>query len=423
MHCNKECEHINCCCINRIETDILNLMSEHSVTETMYNDILEHIEIDIPLNSCLDQWQEYVTAHGMSFDDFIANTVMAVISELCSDVTIKEKHKYMHTSDSKIHSRKKQIINSRKNCYGQESQDLIKDTPARRLSSLYTAEFLLVLHEEMIGDYVDDITSNPLLKLALSKNIRLQHFHTEDLQELIDYYKSICSFLESHKLGEFEKIMIMYHLDIELRFLTIFKFLRICGNNNISKVMFDIARGLSRNSKYVLRNGESCVYSFQNLVYYGIDPYIQQIAYCCVNNLYDECVSMIRKLYNIVQPMYTLRDTIVNKMKSSYNYKDCVNEMYFSLNEILGQLKNKKSVGFYFNDNSEEPFHMVCLKMIHQYDKDYIKYSSLMTYDITLDHFVRMYISDDKYGSLTRTVNKKREARRQRGKKAKETKN
>ena len=121
--------------------------------------------------------------------------------------------------------------------------------------------------------------------------------------------------------------------------------------------------------------------------------------------------------------MYTLSDTIVNKMKSSYNYKDCVNKMYFSLNEILGQLKNEKSVSFYSNDNSEETFHMVCLKMIHQYDKDYIKYSQLMTYDITLDHFVRMYISDDKYDSLTRTVNKKREARKQRGKKAKETKN
>lgn len=147
--------------------------------------------------------------------------------------------------------------------------------------------------------------------------MNLKHFFTKDIQELIDYYKKICNFLESSEIEEFEKIMVMYHLDIELRFLTFFKFLKLVSTEyDLDKTMFDIARGLSRHSKYVVRDGITQICSFQNIVYYGIDRYISNISRCCINGLHDECVHIVNSLYNIIQSIYVIRDTIVNNIKN-----------------------------------------------------------------------------------------------------------
>ena len=90
MYCNKECEHIEYCQLNKHVTEIMDLLHEHSVIETIYNDVLEHIDADIALTSCLDRWQKYVVKNGMSFDDFINNIVLSVLSELFADVTLKK---------------------------------------------------------------------------------------------------------------------------------------------------------------------------------------------------------------------------------------------------------------------------------------------------------------------------------------------
>lgn len=127
--------------------------------------------------------------------------------------------------------------------------------------------------------------------------------------------------MESSEIEEFEKIMVMYHLDIELRFLTFFKFLKLVSTEyDLDKTMFDIARGLSRHSKYVVRDGITQICSFQNIVYYGIDRYISNISRCCINGLHDECVRIVNSLYNIIQSIYVIRDTIVNNIKNMYNY-------------------------------------------------------------------------------------------------------
>ena len=44
MYCNKECEHIEYCQLNKHVTEIMDLLHEHSVIETIYNDVLEHID-------------------------------------------------------------------------------------------------------------------------------------------------------------------------------------------------------------------------------------------------------------------------------------------------------------------------------------------------------------------------------------------
>lgn len=413
MFCNKECEHIEHCQLNKLVTDIMDLLHEHSVIETIYNDVLEHIDSDIPLTSCLNQWQEYVVKNGMSFDDFINNIVIAILSELFADVTLKKKHKFTSVSDRKISDTQKKIINVREKSYCEDSQKFLTQTSVRKSSPLYITEFCLSLNEELIG--YESKGKSPLLKLALGTNMNLKHFFIKDIQELIDYYKNICNYLESGEIEEFEKIMVMYHLDIELRFLTFFKFLKLASTkHDLDKTIFDIARGLSRHSKYVMRDGIAQICSFQNIVYYGIDQYISNISHCCINELHNECVCIINSLYSIIQSIYVIRDTIFNNIKKMYNYDKYVNDLYHFLNDLLFNIKQKKAVDFCLNENKYKykPLDMICLKMIHKYNDDFNEYFTLNVLDITLDYFVRMYVPADKYDDFLSADIKKRETRK-----------
>lgn len=217
--------------------------------------------------------------------------------------------------------------------------------------------------------------------------------------------------MESSEIEEFEKIMVMYHLDIELRFLTFFKFLKLVSTEyDLDKTMFDIARGLSRHSKYVVRDGITQICSFQNIVYYGIDRYISNISRCCINGLHDECVRIVNSLYNIIQSIYVIRDTIVNNIKNMYNYDHYVNYVYYFLNDLLFKINQEKAVDFCLNENkyNYKPLDMICLKMIHRYNDDFNEYFTLNVLDVTLDYFVRMYVPADKYDDFLSADMKKR---------------
>jgi hypothetical protein len=89
--------------VNTIE----NIMCFHSPMEAIYNDIFEDMDTEIPLQPCTEQWKAVLQTCQMSYDDFICNVLMAVLSDICSAVTIKGKIKYPHTSDKAVRQRQK----------------------------------------------------------------------------------------------------------------------------------------------------------------------------------------------------------------------------------------------------------------------------------------------------------------------------
>lgn len=414
MKCIKECEYYSDCYLRKIMLDIEELMTQYSWAEAVYNDILIPITTDDVIfmedmsssENNIEEWKRNIKILGMSYEDFLLNTAIAIISEVCSDISITKPYKFQNVEYRKRKIRSRKVAATRENLYG-KTAELYNDIPINKLSVILKDEFLAVLHEEIDdGESITETRStNPLLKLAESSNINLKHFRIDDLDEIIKYYQKICSFLSRDTFSEFERIILMYRLDIELRFLTIFKFLEpVSKHHNTDKESLEYARGLVAADRLVIRNGMEQIYTYRNLVYYGIDDYIVKLATGCINSNADQCLNTINDMYCIVEKIFALRDTVIINKKNQKegvsddeeNYQQYVDGVFTNINYICNDIYKKQSFDFPFAVDNNIP----CMELINRKTEDMRRYHNLNAEDVTNDYFVRMYMSDEKYDTF-----------------------
>ena len=396
--------------VNTIE----NIMCSHSPMEAIYNDILEDMETEIPLQPCTEQWKAVLQTCQMGYDDFICNVLMAVLSDICSAVSIKGEIKYLYTSDKAVRQRQKKVIETKEKVYG---KDLYKDQPyflnpkRTNMSGFYLTELLLVMHEEITED---GGKKNPLLKLVNSDNINLEHFSGEDLDGIVKYYKSICEYMVRKKIPLFQRMMILYHLEMETRFSTIFQILKMISDENLNDIQ----------KETLYRTREICSINFfnrdarglchyQNLIYFGKQCYCDDLAKCCLENRFTPPCrpeDVLKPMYEIVKFIYVIRDTIINRLNKIYgqDYQHIADNTLTSLQSTFSM--NEDKLSYY-----EKRLLQGCQNIMDEYN-------SFNGYDIKVDHFVRMYVSDDKFESFQSSEDdkKKKKAEQRKAKNKKE---
>lgn len=333
----------------------------------------------------------------MNYDDFICNVLMAILSEICADTSIKEKISYNNTSDKQVRTSQKKIVETKENIYGKalyEQQPYFENVKKKNLSSFFHTELFLVLHEEIDRS---KYLRNPLLKLATSGNINIEHFSSINLNEITAYYKSICKYItgKTDKITNFNKILILYHLEVETRFSTIFKMLEILSDENLNDIQEETlyqTREVCSKHTINMMTQEECHY--QNIIYFGKLNYSRNLAKCCLINKLDILYSprhILNPMYDIVKLIYVLRDTIMNRLKKSYsqNYNEFINNTYTNF-----QLKfnmNKDLLSFY-----EKQLFQETEKLIDEYN-------SFEGYNVKVEHFIRMYVSDNKFDNFQKS--------------------
>lgn len=401
--------------IEYLVNEIEHIMSDHSPMEAMFNDVFQDIDTDIPLQSCTNKWKNLLQAYQMNYDDFICNVLMAILSEICADISIKEKISYNNTSDKQVRTSQKKIVETKENIYGKalyEQQPYFENVKKKNLSSFFHTELFLVLHEEIDRS---KYLRNPLLKLATSGNINIEHFSSTNLNEIIAYYKSICKYItgKTNKITNFNKILILYHLEVETRFSTIFKMLEILSDENLNDIQEETlyhTREVCSKHTINMMTQEECHY--QNIIYFGKLNYSRNLAKCCLINKLDILYSprhILNPMYDIVKLIYVLRDTIMNRLKKSYsqNYNEFINNTYTNFQLKFNMDKNLLS--FYEK------------QLFQEMEKLIDEYNSFEGYNVKVEHFIRMYVSDNKFDKFQTSEydrkNKKAEKRKAKNKK------
>ena len=396
--------------VNTIE----NIMCSHLPTEALCNGVLQDIDTVILLLSYTEQWKDVLQRCQMSYDDFICNVLMAVLSDVCAAVTIKGKIKYPHTSDKAVRQRQKKVIETKEKVYG---KDLYKDQPyflnskRTNMSRFYLTELMLVMHEEITED---DGKKNPLLKLANSDNINLEHFSSEDLDDIVKYYKSICEYMVRKKIPLFQRMMILYHLEMETRFSTIFQILKMISDENLNDIQKEtLYRTRAICSVKFFNNETSEEWHYQNSIYFGKQCYCEDLAKCCLDNSFtviSRPEEILMPMYEIVKLIYVIRDIIINKLKGIYgqDYQYLADNTLTSLQSTFSM--NEDKLSYY-----EKRLLQGCQNIMDEYN-------SFNGYDIKVDHFVRMYVSDDKFESFQSSEDdkKKKKAEQRKAKNKKE---
>lgn len=402
-----------------IETDILENIGTDFL-EYIETDFLGNIKIDIKIQPCTEQWINMLQEIKMTYEDFICNVLMAVLSEICAYTSIKEKVLYNHTSDKTVRERQKRIVKTKEKVYHEDlyiQQPYFKDVKKKNLSGFFKKEFFLVLERE-IDENIDEDSNghkNPLLKLAESKNINLEHFSNEDLNEIITYYKNICKSLNNkeNKHKNFKKMIYLYHLEIETRFSSIFQMLKCISDDELNDTQKEIlyqTREICSKKIGNIATHEICHY--QNLIYFGRDYFIRRLAECCVQNKSNDQYlprNILSDMYKSVRCIYVLRDTVIDRLKKNHlqDYNDFINESYIGFQERFNMDKNTLSL-------YEKQLLQGLEELIKEYD-------SFKISDIKLNHFIRMYVSDDKFDNFRQSElykkSKKAEKRKAKNKK------
>jgi hypothetical protein len=265
------------------------------------------------------------------------------------------------------------------------------------MSGFYLTELLLVMHEEITKD---GGKKNPLLKLANSDNINLEHFSGEDLEDIVKYCKSICEYMVRKKIPLFQRMMILYHLEMEIRFSTIFQILKMISDENLNDIQKETlyrTREICSINFFNRDASELCHY--QNSIYFGKQCYCEDLAKCCLENRFTVICrpeDVLKPMYEIVKFIYVIRDTIINRLNKIYgqDYQHLADNTFTSLQSTFSM--NEDKLSYY-----EKRLLQGCQNIMDEYN-------SFNSYDIKVDHFVRMYVSDDKFKSFQSSENDKK---------------
>ncbi len=399
--------------VGRIEA----IMKEYAPIEAMWVDIFTNIDVDIPMESNIEAWKMWIYENHMNYSDFICNVLIAVLSEICADTSLKVKKSYVADMTKKVYLRQKKIAQTKQNVYGNalfegEHQPYFEKISLKALPGFFRTEFDLVWDEVIDpSDEVIDSSKkriNPLLKLAASQNINLEHFSYEDLQNIINYYKNICTYLNSQDI--FCQEIILYHLEIETRLSSILQILKkICNEilNDRQKEILYRTRGISR---ILVTGQQNQSVTYQNSIYFGRKYYIEKSADCCLSQDVNEMEKLTSNIYNIVRPIYTIRDTLMDNLRQEYeeNYNCVINNTFNALTDRMNMDTNELS-------NYE-------IKLLNETNQLKNEYNGFNSYDVKLDHFIRMYISDDKLEEFKQAEIQKKECKKKKRQERNKTK-
>jgi len=206
--------------IDYIVQSCVKIMKEHSYTETIYVDYFESNEnclnmtteeikyfkekynktpeeimnIELVTKDNTSFWEEILSEHYMSKDDFICNIILLTLLEICYDIKIKYNDKskcsasklndkyYKYIWDNgdipdrkRIKRRETAVLETKQLHY---DADELKNNNLKNSSILGKLQERLVFHEIICGNIGKE--TNPLIKLANSPSLSTHHFMTDE---------------------------------------------------------------------------------------------------------------------------------------------------------------------------------------------------------------------------------------------------
>lgn len=167
--------------------------------------------------------------------------------------------------------------------------------------------------------------------------------------------------------------------------------------NNIQKnILYQIRDICNSNITNLVADTEVCRY--QNKIYFGKDYYIENLGeYCGIGDYtaLEKTRHLLRVMYKIVKCIYVIRDTVMDRLKRVHadDYNDYIDSIY----------KNMKTK-FSMNEGVLSVYE---IRLLHETKKVIEEYNNIESDKIKVDHFVRMYVSDDKFDNFQISEHKK----------------
>lgn len=166
----------------------------------------------------------------MSVSDFISNAIIAILSEINNDTTIENDIPIYIDTYNKVKRQQDRIISTK--------QDIIRECPEfkevlenRKRPPIYQQELCLSMSEY---NYMIEEATKLFYKLAIGDNINNKHFSGEKLNQIISCYKQVISYLKEER-PYFIQMMIIYHLEVEIRFSMVFHLLMPLKEKNSNR--------------------------------------------------------------------------------------------------------------------------------------------------------------------------------------------
>ena len=369
-----------------LENEIKNIMCNYSFTEAIYCDILKDTRKEIEdfygtgffddikneqEGLYFEQWKNKLSRYHMSVSDFISNTIMAILSEINNDTTIENDiHIYIDTYN-KVKRQQDRIISTK--------QDIIRDCPEfkevlenRKRPPIYQQELCLSMSEY---NYMIEDATKLFYKLAIGDNINNKHFSGEKLNQIISCYKQVISYLKEER-PYFIQMMIIYHLEVEIRFSMVFHLLMPLKEKNSNRQKCNM---LSEAKKifntYAIRNNKK---KYQNIIYFGKNEYSKLLSECVLKEDINGMNRVFDEMYTLIQAIFVIRDSVMYKLKECHkeDYNEFINNTYTRL---------------------EKEFNLKCFdseqgkSLLSQTDIVMNEYMNFEAQQVKISHFIQLY--------------------------------
>lgn len=256
---------------------------------------------------------EWLRTNGIDITDFLYNYALAwldiqydkIINNFSlNDILNDISYTYADISSKKLNYRAKKAYNTKKYNYKYISEKWTKN-------KLYVHEIELLLHEVIRPENKQlNKRQNPLLKLTNSENIDKNNFLTSDLQNIITYYKCLYKYIDSlDDMSTIEKILIIYHLEIEIRFETFIKLLEKLHSTSActaSKRIYEDTKISEAGmfSGFKVQNKSYQSYIQKNKIFYGVDSYIDKF----IQSENDDYITISKNMYKITKLLEILTE-------------------------------------------------------------------------------------------------------------------
>ena len=204
---------------------------------------------------------------------------------------------------------------------------------------LYEVEFALVFHEILspADKGINTKSQNPLLKLACFQNMDNHNFTLAYVEKISDYYNCIYNFVaKQREISTVEKILILYHTELETRFETFFKILKVfCSYKIKDDEAITLARGFNSNIiETKMANDEYECCRIQNRIFFGCQYHISKFCDIIKNYGVSEATIVQDKIVKLSQ----LINWILDNLKKEHIIDE---KLEFFECEVLQDMYNK----------------------------------------------------------------------------------
>lgn len=344
------CNSKEMCYIGQYVIQICDILLTHHPAEII---LFEKFEDGIkPSEDVLNTWSKWLENRRIYFDEFLYNCILTVLDESNSLKKSKRKIKTQSIIDAwnlesifatrdKLKVRQK-VIQQTKN-----RLPIDEDAQKYRLNEIYLQELkLLFLNDELQEDGTEVKHKSPLLKLSRYQNIDNHNFTSQDIKDMIDYYNKIYDIVMSNdELSSIEKALILYHLELEIRFETIFSLLQNIKKYKIyDEDKLDLARGFCKVIKSDWTEPAN-LYYVQNRVFFGIKRYINDFCNIAQRDSVEKCAVVIMAMTDISRCINAIVDIISIDEKNKIIY-DCefMEQLCEKVKNTYDNAKDKRNI-------------------------------------------------------------------------------